>query len=97
MDPAPIGALEWKEIYNLLTNLWMVVAFTVLFAANMIIGHIIIPSHIATKDIPENLFQKVRVGLYTVALLSIGLALFFFIRVVDLADVIQDFWSESWI
>ena len=96
MDPAPIGVLEWKEIYNLLTNLWIVVAFTVLFAANMIIGHNIIPSHLANKDIPES-FQKVRVGFYTVAIVSIGLALFFFIRVVDLADVIQDFWSEYWI
>ena len=96
MDPASIGAPEWKEIYSLLTNLWIVVAFTVLFAANMIIGHNVLPSHLAAKDIPQS-FQKIRVGFYTVAVVSIGLALFFFVRVVDLADVIQDFWNEYWI
>ena len=96
MDPASIGTPEWSEISKLLRSLWIVVTLIVLFATNMILGHNMIPSLVATGDLPKS-FQKVRRAFYAMAVMSFGLALFFLSRVVDFAGVLRDFWSDYWI
>ncbi len=96
MDPAPISPASWSEIGKMLSTLWIVVVFIVLFAANWILGHNFIPSFVASEHIPRS-WQKARVLFYGAAAVSFGLALFFFIRVVDFAGVLQDFWADYWI
>ena len=59
MEPTPLGAPEWSELGSMLFALWMVVIFIVLFAANMLVGHNMLPSFIASRHVPESL-QKAR-------------------------------------
>lgn len=96
MDPQPIGPAEWAQLGDMLTSLWFVVLFVVIFAANMIIGHNIIPSFVASGHIP-NSWQRTRPAFYLVAIISIGLAAFFLIQVIDLASVLQGIWDNYWI
>ena len=96
MDPAALGGSEWSEIGKLLTNLWLVVFFIVIFATNMLLGHNLIPSLHASGHIPD-VFQKTRPAFYSLAIVSFGLAMFFLARVVDNAGVFRDFWPDYWI
>ena len=96
MDPAAIGSPEWREIGKMLTNLWVVVLFVVLFAANVILGHNSIPSLVATGHIPVT-WQKTRPVFYALAFVFFGLAVFFLYRVVVFAGVLRDFWPDYWI
>ena len=96
MDPTAIGLGEWREIGRLLTQLWVVVLFVVLFAANMLLGHNFIPSLVATQDIPESA-QKARPLFYGLALVCLGVAAFFLSLVVDDVGVLRRIWSEYWI
>ncbi len=96
MDPAPISPASWSEIGKMLSTLWIVVVFIILFAANWILGHNFIPSFVASEHIPRS-WQKARVLFYGAAVVSFGLALFFFTRVVGFAGVLQNFWADYWI
>ena len=96
MDPAPIDSIIWNEIGIMLSFLWLVVLFVVLFAANVIVGHNLIPSFAASGHIPDEM-RRVRPVFYTLALVSLGLALFFLSEVVDSAGVLRLFWADYWI
>ena len=96
MDPSPIGLDEWREIGRLLTQLWLVVMFIVLFATNMLLGHNFIPSLHASQHVPE-IAQKSRPLFYGLAVVCFGVAIFFLSRVVDDAGVLRNFWSDYWI
>ena len=93
MDPAPIGPASWSEIGQLLTTLWIVVVFIILFAANIILGHNLIPSFVESEHIPRS-WQKARVLFYGVAIASFAVAMFFLSRVVELAGVLRNFWPD---
>ncbi len=93
MDPAPIGPASWNEIGKLLTTLWIVVVFIVIFAANIILGHNLIPSFVESEHIPR-IWQKARVLFYGAAAASFAVAMFFLSRVIELADVLRDFWPD---
>ena len=96
MDPSALGRAEWSELGSLLTNLWIVLAFVVSFAANMLVGHNLIPSFVATQHISRE-FQKARPVFYAFAIASFLLALFFLSRVVEFAGVLRDFWPNFYI
>ena len=96
MDPASIGTPQWTEISSLLIDLWVVVLFVILVAANMLLGHNFIPSLVASGHLPEKV-QKTRAAFYGLALIFFGLAIFFLARVVDRASVLRDFWADYWI
>ena len=96
MDPAPIGSAEWSEIGSLLSNLWIVVLFTVFFATNILLGHNFIPSLVASHHLPRSL-QKTRPLFYAVGIVSFALALYFLSQVVDAAGVLRSFWADYWI
>ncbi len=96
MDPSAVGSAQWREIGDLLTNLWVVVVLIVLFATNMLIGHNFIPSLVSSEHLPRSV-QKTRPAFYALAIISFGLAMFFMSRVVDFAGVLHDFWPDYWI
>ena len=96
MEPAPLGAFEWSEIGKLLTSLWFMVLFIVLFAASMLIGHNSIPSLVASGHLARS-WEKARVPIYAVTFTCFGLAMFFLVQVVDLAGVLRRFWEDYWI
>ena len=96
MDPNVIGPDSWSELGSLLRSLWLAVLFIVLFASNMILGHITIPSFVMSGHIPES-WRKARPPLYVLAVVSFVLAMFFLSRAVDYAGVLRNFWPDYWI
>jgi len=97
MDPEAIGLSTWSEIGKTLTNLWIVVLFTVLFAGNLLVAHNLVPSFVATRHVPADA-KKAGVAFYLLAIISLGLALFFLARVVGLANgTLRLFWENFWI
>ncbi len=96
MDPAPIGAASWSEIGKMLSTLWIVVLFIVFFAANIILGHNLIPSFVESEHIPR-IWQKARILFYGAAIFSLGVAVFLFSRVVGFGRVLENVWPDYWI
>ena len=96
MDPRVIGPESWSELSSLLKSLWLSVLFIVLFASNMILGHIMIPSFVMSGHIPES-WRKARPPLYVLAVISFVIAMFFLSRAVDHAGVLRNFWPDYWI
>ena len=96
MDPASLGNYEWTEIGKLLINLWVIVALIVSFAGNMMVGHIFIPSLVASRHIPP-LAQKARPMFYAMAVLSVAAAAYVLYLVIGLSDVIERVYADYWI
>ena len=97
MDPEAIGLSSWSEIGKTLTTLWIVVLFTVLFAGNLLVAHNLVPSFVASRHIPA-VAKKAGLAFYLLAIISLGLALFFLVRVIGLAnDTLRLFWESFWI
>ena len=97
IDPAVIGPASWSELGSLLRSLWLAVLFIVLFASNMILGHIMIPSFIMSGHIPDG-FRRARPVLYVLAIICFLLAAFFIFRASDFAmTVLEDIWPDYWI
>lgn len=96
MEPAPLGAVHWSELGSMLFAMWMVVIFVVLFAANMIVGHNLLPSFIASRHVPESM-QKVRLFFYACAIICFLIAVYFFVSMVQQGDVLNAFWPDYWI
>ncbi len=96
MDPEVLAHPQWSELGDLLTNLWIMVAFIVFFATNMLIAHNWLPSFIRSRHLSDEL-SKTRSVFYAVAISSFGAAMYMLARVVDHAGVLRDFWSNYWI
>ena len=96
MEPAPIGALQWSELGSMLFALWMVVIFVVLFAANMIVGHNLIPSFVASGHVPQ-WCQRARLLFYAAAILCFAIAVFFLVSTIQQGDVLRAIWDDYWI
>jgi len=96
MDPAPLTNFEWTEINRLLTNLWIMVALVIFFSTNLLVGHILIPSLVASYDLPSSI-QKTRPGFYILALAGFIAVIGVLVVTIDLADVIPTIFDTYWI
>jgi hypothetical protein len=101
MDPEPLANVEWTNIGRLLTHLWISVGLVVFIATNLLAGHIVIPSLVASKHIPE-MAQKSRPAFYALAILSFAAVIYVFHNIysgsgIDLRSVIDTVWSDYWI
>ncbi len=74
-DPAFITSTDWQGISNLLAALWMILGSALGIGGSMLLAHGMIPSLVATRDIPADLGQKVRVPMYGAAIVFLGLLL----------------------
>ena len=96
MDPAPLANAEWLEIGKLLSSLWGMVALIVFVATNILIGHIFIPSLVASGHLPD-VAQKTRPMFYVLAIAAFGGTIFLLSEVVELAGVLRRIWEDFWI
>ena len=96
MDPEFITSADWEQIGNLLHFYWFVLLFAIGFGFNFLMAHAIIPSLIGTGHLPEGL-GKSRRFFYMGALVSLGLVLFFLLRIVQEAHILKSVWERWWI
>ena len=96
MDPTALGASEWSDISKLLVNLWLVVLFVVIFATNMLLGHNLIPSLVASGDVPRTV-NRVRPLFYALAVIAFAVAIYFLVQVIDYAGVLRRIYDSYWI
>ena len=95
MDPNALTPAEWKEMGQLLSTLWGVVALIVFFAANLLIGHVWVPSFVRTGHLPASL-SKTRPLFYMAAIGSFGGAIFLLSKVADFAGVLRLIFDRFW-
>ncbi len=96
MDPTTPTIADWGDISDLITGMAVMVGLVVLFATNMIIGHIVIPSMVASSHISEK-FQKVRPACYALALIFAVATIYVLTIVIDRAGVIRNIYETFWI
>ncbi len=96
MDPNPIGPASWSDLGVMLRSLWLAVLFIVLFASNMILGHIMLPSFVTSGHVPAGL-SKLRIPLYALAIICFVVAMFFISQAIIHARVLRDIWPDYWI
>ena len=96
MDPEFITSADWREIGNLLHFYWYVLLFAIGFGFNFLMAHAIIPSLIGTGHLPESVGKSRRL-FYGGAMVSLGLVLFFLLRIVQEAHVLKSVWERWWI
>lgn len=96
VDPAALSNIEWTEISKLLITLWIFLGVILTFAATLVLGHIAIPSLVASHHLPEKLL-KLRPPLYTTAIFIFGAAMFLIFRAADLYGFMNNFYQRWWI
>tara|TARA_Y100000758_G_scaffold188569_1_gene134377 strand:- start:503 stop:808 length:306 start_codon:yes stop_codon:yes gene_type:complete len=96
VDPTTPTFAAWADIGDLITGMAVMVGLVVFFSTNMLIGHIFIPSLVASSHIPEKL-QKVRPVFYALAVISFAATIFVLTIVIDRAGVIRDIYETFWI
>ena len=96
MDPEFITSADWREIGNLLHFYWFILLFAIAFGFNFLMAHAVIPSLVVTKHLPPSV-DKSRRLFYTGALISLGLVLFFLLRIVQEAHILRSVWDRWWI
>ena len=96
MDPTTPTFADWGNINDIVLGMTVMVALVVSMATNMIIGHIFIPSLVASSHIPEKM-QKARPAFYALAIISFAATIFVLTIVIDRAGVIRDVYETFWI
>ncbi|MCZ6615063.1 MAG: hypothetical protein O6920_04685 [Chloroflexi bacterium] len=94
MDPEFITNEHWADISTVLRFLWLYWLFIIGFATNMLLAHALIPSLIASGQLPSSM-GRVRPLLYLSALGILTIAILFLVLSVVNADVIGRI-SERW-
>ena len=69
MDPVALASNEWSDIGRLLTDLWIMAGLIALFAANMMITHVFMPSLVASCHAPAGV-QKTRPVFYALVAIA---------------------------
>ena len=69
IDPRTIGIDSWPGLADLVFFLWLVVIFNVALAFCMLLAHAVVPSFIATGQIPRSL-RSIRPFLTVTALVA---------------------------
>ena len=93
MDPAFLTNFEWTELGKTITLLWVFLLLIVLFAANLILAHVFIPSLVSTGHLPERIL-RLRNPLYGVAILFFGVAMYVIALASDRAHIVEDIWPR---
>ena len=94
-DPAFITSTHWKELSDLLAALWMILGSVLGIAGSMLLAQGMIPSLVATRDIPADLGRKARAPLYGSAAVFVALLLVSLFVFVDRLQVILDIFYKG--
>ncbi|MBI50541.1 MAG: hypothetical protein CL781_04335 [Chloroflexi bacterium] len=97
MDPSYISTEYWAEIKIFTSNMGLFVLCIIIFAANMLVGHNMIPSLIASHHVPRT-WNKLRPPIYAIAIIAFVAAIYFVITAfVGGLDAIRHIYPDYWI
>jgi hypothetical protein len=97
MDPQAIGPEQWARISHMLTYLYLFTGLGLTSALGFLFGHAIIPSLVASRDMPPAL-GTLRWLAYPLSGVALALMLYALIQGVRLAlEVMRDVYPRMWI
>lgn len=96
MDPATLSNAEWTGLANMLTNFWFMLLLIVIIGSLYLVTHVCIPSLVASHHLPRR-FERMRLPLYVVLFVCIGLYGYFFGAAIAESTVIGDIFDTYWI
>ena len=94
MDPNPITASDWRSLATLLNNLWLFVPAAFAAALAWLLGLAIIPSLIATGQLPARL-HRVRPLFYLAGAAALGLAAWFLAQALAMMPTVYAIYPRS--
>lgn len=93
IDPHTIVGADWPDIEALVRFLWMIAIFNVVLAFCMLLAHAVVPSFIATRQIPRGL-RSIRPFLTIGALVAFAGTTFALLSWVGTLAVIYDIYPK---
>ena len=97
VDPHALTSVDWVNIHNWLTILWLFLPLMIVFAFSMMIAHAFIPSGVATGDFPAGL-SKLRLPITVIGLVALAAAVVVFIMALMATwSTIGFFWDRHFV
>ncbi len=94
--PEQITPEQWSHVTNTLILLWAFVGFMILGAGSMLVAHIVVPSLIDNRDIPEK-YGKGRPFVYAIAAVAFAGAIFVFVSFVLHLEEFREIYPDTWV
>ena len=95
-DPKALEAVDWANLHNWLTLLWIFFPLVITFAFSMLIAHAFIPSGVMSGDYPRS-FSWLRIPLTLIGLLALAAAVVLMVFAVILTpEALGNFWDRFW-
>ncbi len=95
-DPSFITTEQWSQLSTLVTTLWLCYALAILISFDLLIGHAVIPSMVASGHLPQGL-NRIRPLFYGIAILG-GIAIVTLVASrASLLHVPFDIYFKQWI
>lgn len=96
MFPEVATADQWAQINSGLIWFWGFAACTIVFAANLLLAHGMIPSLVSTRQLPQRA-MRVRPVLYVIALIFLVGAIVCLANIVTNLTVMFDLYDKVWV
>ncbi len=96
LDPDYITGANWDQLGDTLFFLWGVPLVVIVFAFSLLFARAIIPSLVTSGHLPTKVFQ-LRLVLYGVAAVAVGVLVWVVLNFVREIRVIEDFYFKWWI
>ena len=97
MDPAFLTNFEWTELGKTITLLWVFLLLIVLFAANLILAHVFIPSLVSTGGLSQERARLLRPALYAFSFTSLAALAWVFFSLVRHRGILSQIYERLWI
>ena len=96
LDPDYITGANWDQLGDTLFFLWGVPLVVIVLAFSLLFARAIIPSLVASGHLSTKVYQ-LRLLLYGVAAVGVGVLAWVFLNFVREIRVIEDFYFKWWI
>ncbi len=94
MDPNAVTSVDWLNLHNWLTMLWIYFPLIIAFAFSMLIAHAFIPSMVQTGHLPA-VANRARIPLTFVGLVCLGAAAVLMVFIVILTpQALSNIWER---
>jgi hypothetical protein len=93
--PEQMSPEQWEHVTYTLILLWAFAGLMILGAGSMLVAHILVPSLIDKRDIPEK-YGKGRPFVYAIAAVAFAGAIFVFASFVIALEEFREIYPDIW-